>query len=122
MTRPVSGKAEIVLDYPDKILVGTFGRADKYHARFSANGVFLTLQRGGDTGECRSMCLKFAPILLAGILSELAASASDTAPAEANRAVLRESAEALARALAPAGAPEKELTPDEEVLLLHVME
>jgi hypothetical protein len=35
--------------------------------------------------------------------------------------VLREAAEALTRALASAEA-EAELTPDEEVLLLHVME
>jgi hypothetical protein len=122
MARLLSGKAEIVLDYPDKALIETFGQADQCHARFEANDVLLSLQRGDDdTGACRSMHFKLEPQVLTHILSELAGSVSGTAPAEANRAVLREAAEALARALASAEA-EAELTPDEEVLLLHVME
>ena len=121
MTRPVSGKAEITLDYPDKVLIGTFGQADQCHARFGAYDVLLTLQRNDDTGACRSMRLNLEPEVLANFLSELAGSVSVAAPAYANRAALREAADALARALASADA-ETELTPDEEVLLLHVME
>jgi hypothetical protein len=122
MTRHLTGKAEIVLDYPDKALLGTFGQADQCHARFDAHAVLLTLQRNDDdTSACRFMGLNLEPQVLADILSELAASVSVTAPAEANRAVLREAAEALACALASPEA-EAELTPDEEVLLLHVME
>jgi hypothetical protein len=121
MTRPLSGKAEIVLDSPDKVLIGTFGHADQCYARFGANDVLLTLQRSDDTRACRSMRLSLQPQVLADILSELAGSASSTVAAKANRAVLREAADALARALSSAEA-EAELTPDEEVLLLHVME
>jgi hypothetical protein len=121
MTRPLSGKAEIVLDSPDKVLTGTFGHADQCHARFGADDVLLTLQRGDDTRACRSMRLSLQPQVLADILSELAGSASGAAAARANHAVLREAADALARALSSAEA-ETELTPDEEVLLLHVME
>jgi hypothetical protein len=122
MTRPLGGKAEVVLDCPDKVVIGTFGQAHQCHARFEANDVLLTLQRGDDTGACRSMHLKLEPQVLTEILSDLAGSVSGTAPAEANRAALQEAAEALARALASVEAPEKELSPDEEVLLLHVME
>src|SRR5262245_22508571 len=121
MTRPLSGKAEIVLDSPDTVLVGTFGHADQCHARFGANDVLLTLKRSDDRCACRSMRLSLQPQVLADILSELAGSASSTAAAKANCAVLREAADALARALSSAEA-EAELTPDEEVLLLHVME
>jgi len=121
MSRPLSGKAEIILDHPDNVLVGTFGRADQCHACFDADYVLLNLQRSGDTDACRSMCLNLEPQVLAAILSELAGSVSVAVPAEANRAVLRQAAEALACALASADA-ETELTPDEEVLLLHVME
>jgi hypothetical protein len=121
MTSPLSGKAEIVLDYPDKVLIGTFGQADQCHARFDANDVLLTLQRSDDSGACRFMGLKLEPQVLADILSELAASVSSTAAPKANRAVLREAADALARALASVESTE-ELTPDEEVLLLHVLE
>jgi hypothetical protein len=119
MTRPLSGKAEIVLDYPDKVLIGTFGQADQCHARFDANDVLLTLQRSDDSGACRFMGLKLEPQVLADILSELAASVSSTAAPKANRAVLREAADALARASVEST---EELTPDEEVLLLHVLE
>jgi hypothetical protein len=122
MTRPVGGKAEIMLDYPDKVLIAMFGRADQCRARFDAGDVLMTLQRNDDdTSACRSMHLKLEPQVLTDILLGLAGSVSGTAPTEANRAVLQEAAEALARALASVDA-EKELTPDEEVLLLHVME
>jgi hypothetical protein len=121
MTRPLSGKAEIVLDAPDKVFIGTFGHADQCHARLGANDVLLTLRRSDDTSACRSMRLSLQPQVLADILSELAGSASSTAAVKANRAVLREAADAFARALSSAEA-EAELTPDEEVLLLHVME
>jgi hypothetical protein len=67
------------------------------------------------------MGLKLEPQVLADILSELAASVSSTAAPKANRAMLREAADALARALASVESTE-ELTPDEEVLLLHVLE
>jgi hypothetical protein len=121
MTRPLSGKAEIVLDSPDKAVIGTFGHADQCHARFGANDVLLTLQRRDDTCECRSMRLTLQPQVLADILSDLARSASSTAAVKANCAVLREAAAALASSLSSAEA-EAEFTPDEEVLLLHVME
>jgi hypothetical protein len=119
MTRYLSGKAEIVLEFPD--ITGTFGLADQCDAGFEADDIHLTLQRSDVSGVCRSMRLNLKPQVLADILSELAGSVSGTAPAEANRQVLQEAAEALARALASVDA-EKELTPDEEVLLLHVME
>ena len=121
MTRPLSGKAEIVLDSPDKVLIGTFGHADQCHARFGADDVVLTLQRSDDTRACHAMRLRLQPQVLADILSELAGSASSAAAVKANCAVLREAADALARVLSTAEA-EVELTPDEEVLLLHVME
>jgi hypothetical protein len=119
MTRHLTGKAEIVLDFPD--VTGAFGPADQCDARFDADNIRLILQRSDDTGACRSVRLNLEPQVLADILSELAESVSGTAPAEANRQVLREAAEALARALASIESTE-ELTPDEEVLLLHVME
>jgi hypothetical protein len=121
MTRYLNGKAEIVLDFPDKTLIGTFGQADQCHARFDANDVLLALQRSDDSGACRFMGLKLERQVLADFLSDLAGSVSGTAPAEANRQVLREAAEALARALASVESTE-ELMPDEEVLLLHVLE
>jgi hypothetical protein len=119
MTRHLTGKAEIVLDFPD--VTGTFGPADQCDAHFEADDVRLTLQRSDHTGVCRSVRLNLEPQALADILSELAGSVSSTAPTEVKRQMLHEAAEALARALASVESTE-ELTPDEEVLLLHVME
>ena len=118
MTRYLTGKAEIVLDFPD--IMGTFGSADQCDARFDADDIRLTLQRSDYSDVCRFVRLNLKPQVLADFLSDLAASVSVTAPAE-NRQVLREAAEALARALASVESTE-ELTPDEEVLLLHVLE
>jgi len=138
MTRPMTGKAEVVLEYPDKMFIGTFGRTDRFDARFETNEVLLTLQRGDDAGACRAVRLHLEPQVLADVLRALAGSASATAPSGADSCTLRVAAETLARALAAPsgeqaeskreGAPPgrkdspDELTPEEEVLLLHVME
>jgi len=134
MTRPITGRAEAVLEYPDKILIGSFAPADQCHARFEANEILLTLQRTGDTGACCTMHLHLDPQVFTEILCGLARSVSATVPAEADRAALRAAAGALERALAAEPAVEgaetrrwrdndvADLTPEEEVLLLHVME
>ena len=72
MTRPLSDKAEVVLDSPDTVLTGTFGHADQCHARFRADDVLLTLQRSDATRACRYLRLSLQPEALADILSELA--------------------------------------------------
>lgn len=132
MTRSITGKAEVVLEYPDKLFIGTFDRNDHFDARFEANEVLLTLQRGDGAEACRAARLHLAPQVLARVLFELAESVSETAPAAANRVALRAAARTLEDALAaPVAETEgsrarqganEELTPDEEVLLLHVME
>lgn len=134
MTRPITGRAEAMLEYPDKVLIGTFAPADQCDARFEANDVLLTLQRTGDAGGCHAMHLHLDPPVFAEILRRLAGSVSTSAPDEPDRAALRAAAGALERALAALPAEPKEpaqtargddvvdLTPEEEVLLLHVME
>lgn len=139
MTRPMTGKAEIVLEYPDKFHIGTFGRTDRFDARFEANEVLLTVQCEDATGACRSMRLQLQPQVFVDLVSALAQSVCATAPSEVHREALCAAAETLHHALAarsvePAVGAEKErparidlddvtdLTPEEEVLLLHVME
>jgi hypothetical protein len=133
MTRAIAGKAEVVLEYPEKLLVGTFERSDQFDARFEKSEALLTLQRRADTGTdtcaCRAVRLHLAPQVLADVLHGLAQAVSATAPGAAEREALRSAAEALQDALAVS--PEKlparkdesgELSADEEVLLLHLME
>ena len=100
MIRSITGKAEVVLEYPDKLFIGTFDRNDHFDARFEANEVLLTLQREDGTEACRAARLHLAPQVLARVLFELADSASETAPAAANRVALRAAARTLEGALA----------------------
>jgi hypothetical protein len=137
----MTGKAEVVLEYPDKFHVATFDRADRFDARFEANEVLLTLQGPDDTGLCRSARLHLHPQAFAALLRGLAGSVSTEAPGDTDRETLRTAAGTLYRSLAgvPAksavagkkAAPdtarseasdETEPTPEEEVLLLHIME
>ena len=138
MTRPVTGKVEVVLEYPEKMFIGTFGRTDQFDVRFETNEILLTLQKVDDAGACRAMRLHLEPQVLAAVLQGLASSVSASAPSGADSRVLRVATEAFARALAASSGDlaeaetqaahpvrkdsSDELTPEEEVLLLHVME
>src|SRR5262245_50148394 len=132
MTRSITGKAEVVLEYPDKLFIGTFDRNDHFDARFEANEVLLTLQREDGTEACRAARLHLAPQVLARVLFELADSASETAPAAANRVALRAAARTLEGALADLEVEtegsqtrldaHEELTTGDEVLQHHVIE
>ena len=139
MTRPITDKAEVALEYPDKLYIGTFERSARFDAHLDQSGVSLALFRPGDADVRKSVHMHFHYALFADILHDLAKSAAAT-PADdlAHRDALRLAAEALARALARSG-PDKTaatqppsveniadevigLTPKEEVLLLHVLE
>lgn len=125
MTKPIPDKAEIALEYPNKFYMGTFERTARFDAHLDAAGISLTLERTGSADEKKAVRMHFHYSLFAEILEELAA----TAPAmpqhdAAHREAMCNAARALADSLAaPAEhAATKELTPNEEVLLLHILE
>ena len=47
MTRPITDKAEIALEYPDKLYIGTFGRSSRFEAHLDPTGIALTLEHPG---------------------------------------------------------------------------
>jgi hypothetical protein len=47
MTKPIADKAEIALEYPDKLYVGTFERSSRFEARLDSTGIALILERPG---------------------------------------------------------------------------
>ena len=47
MTKPVTDKAEIALEYPDKLYIGTFERSSRFEAHLDPTGIALTLERPG---------------------------------------------------------------------------
>ena len=142
MTRPIPDKAEVALELPDKLYIGTFERSARFDAHLDQTGVSLTLHRTGDADTRKSVRMHFHYGLFADILNDLASTVAPMPPDDANhRDALRAAAKALDRALqpkararenGPKSKPKKDpkkskgdpsaLTPEEEVLLLHVME
>jgi hypothetical protein len=72
MTKPIPDKAEIALEYPDKLYVGTFERSSRFDAHLDRSGISLTLERTGDADTKKSVHLHIHYGLFAEILQELA--------------------------------------------------
>ena len=127
MTRPIPDKAEIALEYPNKFYIGTFERTARFGAHLDKAGVSLTLERTGDAAEKKVVRMHFHYALFAEILQELAKTASAMPEHDADhREALRDGAKALYESLASKHSSSKKrgdrMTPDEEVLLLHILE
>jgi hypothetical protein len=131
--KPIPDKAEVVLEYPDKLYTGTFERSSRFDAHLDQTGISLTLHRTGDTETRRSVHMHFHYALFADILRDLAKTVSGMPPQDADhRKAVRDAAKALylslteraarARAAGKKTGDASELTPEEEVLLLHVLE
>jgi hypothetical protein len=137
MTKPIPDKAEVALEYPDKLYIGTFERTARFDAHLDEAGISLSLHRTGAADVRKTIRMHFHYGLFAEILRDLAKTVAALPPSDAgHRDALREGARALylaldtgtdeksskrerARAAKGADAP---MTPEEEVLLLHVME
>ena len=74
MTKPITGKVEIALEYPDKLYIGTFERTSRFEAHLDPTGIALIFERPGadDVHKTVHMHIHFG--LFADILRELAAS------------------------------------------------
>ena len=74
MTKPVPDKAEIALEYPDKLYIGTFEHSSRFEAHLDPTGFALVLERPGADDVRKSIYLHINFGLFAGILNELASS------------------------------------------------
>jgi len=129
MTKPIPDKAEVAVEYPDKLYIGTFERTARFDAHLDEAGISLSLHRQGTADTRKSVRMHFHYVLFAEILRDLAKTVASLPPADvAHREALRDAAGALYLALK---ADEREsknqddlssMTPDEEVRLLHIME
>jgi hypothetical protein len=72
MTKPIPDKAEIALEYPDKLYVGTFEHTSRFEAHLDPTGFSLILERLGDEEVRKSIHMHINFGLFASILSELA--------------------------------------------------
>ncbi len=127
MTKPKTERTKAMLESASKVRAGR--QTGGTEARIDSTGIALRLRRIGRSGAPKTVRMHFDFELFAEILRELADSVTSAPPADTvNRNALRDAAMALYEALAPDGLASEdpramaELTPDEEVLLLHVME
>src|SRR5262245_29013675 len=126
MTKPIPDKAEVALEYPDKLYIGTFERTSRFDAHLDATGISLSLYRTGAADVRKSVRMHFHYVLFAETLRAQAKTVSSTPPADAaHRDALRDGAKALSQALGPHRHDKDgtaQMTPEEEGLLVHVME
>jgi hypothetical protein len=122
MTKPIPDKAEVALEYPDKLYIGTFEKSSRFDAHLDETGISLSLYRSGSPDMRKSIRMHFHYGFFAEILRELGRTVTQLPLADtAHREALREGAKALHEALGDT-ADWEAMTPEEEVLLLHVME
>lgn len=100
--KSIPDKAEVVLEYPDKFYIGTFGRSSRFEAHLDETGIALTLYQGGEETERKSVRMHVHYGLFADILRDLAKTvAALPSSDEAHREALLQAAKALETALQP---------------------
>ena len=55
MSKPIPDKAEVALEYPDKLYIGTFERTARFDAHLDDAGISLSLHRLGSTDTRKSV-------------------------------------------------------------------
>jgi hypothetical protein len=100
MTKPITDRAEVALEYPDKLYIGTFAHTARFEAHMDQAGIALTLELPGPVEQRKSVRMHFHYALFADILRELAKTAVALPPNDLiHRDALRDSARALYIAL-----------------------
>ncbi|MBV8838269.1 MAG: hypothetical protein JO000_17185 [Alphaproteobacteria bacterium] len=72
MTKPIPDRAEVPLEYPEKLSIGTFDRSSRFDAHLDEKGLSLVLERTGDLDARKSVHLHLNFELLAEILRDIA--------------------------------------------------
>ena len=100
MTKPIPDKAEVAVEYPDKLYIGTFTHNARFDAHLDEHGISLTLDRPGADDERKSVRIHFHFALFAEILSDLARTVAAVPPDDvAHREALHDAAKALYQSL-----------------------
>jgi len=100
MTKPICDRAEVALEYPDKLYIGTFAHTARFDAHLDQTGISLTLELPGPDEQRKSVRMHFHYALFADILRDLAKTTAAFPPQDLlHRDSLRDSAKALYLAL-----------------------
>jgi hypothetical protein len=106
MAKPISDKAEIALEYPDKFYVGTFERSSRFEAHLDSTGIALILEHPGAEDVRKSIHMHINFGLFADILHELALTIDRIAKDDVmHRDQLEQAADELHKALVRGSAP-----------------
>jgi len=125
MRKPIPDKAEVAIEYPDKVYLGTFERSSRFDAHFEKNGIALSLYSAATNDTRKTVQIHFHCALFAEILRELAKTATSLQKDDiVHREELREAAKSFYAALQPdpRDTDASKLSPDEAVRVLHIME
>jgi hypothetical protein len=96
--KSITDKAEVSIDFPDKVYMGSFGRESSFDVKVEAEEVLLHIVRGGE--QRRQVAVHLHYYLLADILKDLGLGLREHGPLDApHRDALREGVETLSRAL-----------------------
>ena len=96
--KPITDKAEVSIDFPDKAYVGSFGRHSGFDVSADAEGITLKLLRSGEDRRTAEIHLHY--YLCADIVAELARAIAARPPIdEPHRDRMLTSAKELVRAL-----------------------
>lgn len=74
---PITDKAEVAIDFPDKLYMGNFGRNSAFEAKADDDGVLIRLVRAGSEKRIVEIHIHY---LLASILDDLAVSLAGREP------------------------------------------
>ena len=98
--KPIADKAEVSIDFPDKVYMGSFGRESGFEVRIEPEAMLLKLARRGEHRRIVEFHLHYH--LLADVLRELAGAIAAGSPVDdLHRAQLADAVAALHAALAP---------------------
>lgn len=125
MRKRIPAKAEVAVEYPDKFYIGTFEQTARFDAHFEQDAIALSLYGAGATDTRKTVHTHFHCALFAKILRELAKTAASLQKDDiVHREELRDAAKSFYESLKPdpRDSDVADLSPDEAVRLLHIME
>jgi hypothetical protein len=97
MSTPITDKAEVSIDFPDKFYMGSFGRGSRFDLTADKEGIHLHLERS--EGERRRVGLHVHYYLLADLLEASAAAVAHVKNVEPHQMARLKEAAAAWRAL-----------------------
>lgn len=96
--KSITDKAEVSVDFPDKVYMGSFGKESSFDVKVGPDEVLVRIVRSGD--ERREVAVHLHYFLLADILAEIGQGLAMQKLEQTHCDIMRGGADALAKGLA----------------------